>query len=162
MTPERKRKNPDISSLIGWAIFILVIAGGPIVRGLQNFLGGGVQIGNLLPYLIGGLVLLSVVVSVVRGLAGRGERARLPDHGGPPVQPQPTMTQPMPPFGGELGLPQFPPAYRDLSSPRTRQESSALPRPPRFEPIVSPGLLVFGLFGALALGGAALFVFGLP
>jgi hypothetical protein len=162
MTPDRKRKNPDLSSLIGWAIFVLVIAGGPILRGLQNVLGSGVQIASLLPYIIGGLVLLSVVVSVVRGLAGRGERARLPERAGTPGAPQPPITQPMPPFGGELGLPQYPPTYREYGLPRTQQEATAVPRPPSFDPIVSPGLLLFGLVGLFALGGAALLIFGLP
>src|SRR5690242_8124435 len=113
MTPDnRKRRRFNWSSAIGWLIFILVIAGGPIFRTLQRILGGTValpaNLPSLLPIAIGGLVVLSVIVSALRALnsANRG-MPRLPTEVGRPGRPP---SAPMPPFGGAQQRSTPPPA----------------------------------------------------
>ena len=158
--PERKRKNTGLGSLIGWAIFVLVIAGGPILRALQGALGGAVQLTSWLPYIIGGLMLISLLVSALRAFGGRGDTAtQLPERAGPPPEP----VRPMPPFGGELGVPPFADVFTDARAPRAdvrRTDASAQIRPPRFDPVFPPGVVALGLLGLLVLGGAALAVLG--
>jgi hypothetical protein len=159
--PERKRKSTNWGQMIGWLIFVLAIAGGPILRGLQSLLGGAIQLSNLLPYLIGGLVLLSLAVSAVRALGRAGDAVpRLPDRAGSPGTPLP----PMPPFGGEYsGMPQLPSAYLDaVRAAPPRPDAGAHVRPPRFDPIASPLVLAVGFVGLLVLGGAALLLLGAP
>jgi hypothetical protein len=159
---EQKRKGTNWSSAIGWVIFLLVVAGGPLLRGLQGLLGNAVQLTNLLPYIVGGLVLLSFAASAVRALAGRGERSsapRLPESDGPLLPP----SRPLPPFGGEAGLPHLPqlPTYatsRDDTSPVVAPPSSY--RTPQFDPVLKPAAALVGLLGLVLLGGAAVVVFG--
>ncbi|MEN9935239.1 MAG: hypothetical protein RLZZ387_1818 [Chloroflexota bacterium] len=163
---EKKGRGAGWSSAIGWVIFVLVMAGGPILRAVQNALGGGVQLTNLLPYIVGGLVLLSFVASAVKALGRRGGDAgpRMPDRVGPSLPERADMSppiQPMPPFGGELGLPQMPQLPPSPSYPARRvAEREYVPQVPRFEPVFSPGVLGIGVLGLIALGGAALLVLG--
>src|SRR4051812_6302382 len=102
MQENNKKRGASWSSAIGWLIFILVIAGGPLLNLLRGALGGVVNLpANLLPTLIGGLVALSILVSVVRGLGGSRRSqsdARLP-----------TSNAPMPPFAGPAA-PRMPPS----------------------------------------------------
>jgi hypothetical protein len=165
MRDNPKRSRVNWGSLIGWLIFILVIAGGPLYNLLQRTFGGTLP-RNLVPILIGGLVLLSVLVSAVRALGNsvrsRGD-VRLPTDVGTPPRP-PNM--PMPPFAGPARAPQRPsvvPPPRDFVMP-ARGAPPRLPQSPRFEPVINPTILVLGIMGLLLLGGAALIVFsgGLP
>ncbi|HJZ47138.1 MAG TPA: hypothetical protein VKE41_08220 [Roseiflexaceae bacterium] len=153
MQDNNRKRRANWSSAIGWLIFILVIAGGPLLNLLRGALGGVVNLpSNLLPMLIGGLVALSILVSVVRSLGGsrrgRGD-TRLP-----------TGNAPMPPFAGPAG-PSLPPS---VSLPRTaiaRGGEQHLPDAPRFEPLINPKILAVGIVGALVLAGAALLLAGL-
>ncbi|MEO7913147.1 MAG: hypothetical protein ABIV47_26160, partial [Roseiflexaceae bacterium] len=71
MQENNKKRGTSWSSVIGWLIFILVVAGAPLLNLVRSALGGVVNLpANLLPTLIGGLVALSILVSVIRSLAG--------------------------------------------------------------------------------------------
>ena len=167
MTQDKpKRGRFNWGSVIGWLIFIAVVAGGPLLNLLRRVLGAGaplpVNLSNLLPILIGGLVVLSIVVSAVRALNNSMRSSgdtRLPT--GTTGQARPPSA-PMPPFGGAQRQPQRPPNLP--SSPRafTLPPGSRPPMPPqvpRFEPVITPLILTLGILGLLALGGAALFFF---
>ncbi len=172
---DKKKRRTNWGSLIGWLIFILVIAGGPILGMLRRALSGVVTLpSNLLLLLIGGLVALSILVSVIRALgsANRSSTTRLPT--GPTSLPgsmrlpttsaPPPSNAPMPPFGGPSGVGPMPPTMP--ASPRsfTLPQSGAkerLPPPPRFEPIFSPRIVAVGVLGLVALGALALLVLGL-
>jgi hypothetical protein len=72
----------------------------------------------------------------------------------------PTGGPPLPPFAGPAG-PAIPPS---ASLPRPYLPASGdgrLPSAPRFEPVINPKILAFGIVGALVLAGAALLIFGL-
>jgi len=159
----KPKRRTNWGNLIGWIIFLLVVAGGPLLSMLSSALGrGGSLPRNLVPILIGALVALSVLVSAVRALANSARSrsdTRLPTTMSTPQRPP---SAPMPPFGGTQPLPQrraSPPA-----SPRgfTLPPSSAparLPPAPGFEPVINPTILVLGIVGLIVLGGVALFVF---
>jgi hypothetical protein len=158
---ENRKRRVNWGSAIGWLIFILVIAGGPLLNLLTRALRGVVTLPpNLLPILIGGLVALSILVSVVRAI-GTSSRAkndtRLPTGSAPRIP-----NAPMPPFGGPARPPQLPGSLPQ--SPRSFTPPTAgaprLPGAPRFEPIINPAVLVLGLIGLLVLAAAALLVFG--
>src|SRR5215211_5645456 len=163
---EKRKPKFNWGSALGWLIFILVIGGTqllpPIWRALS---GGGAPPSYLLSYLIGGLVALSIVVSVARSIiqasARRGD-TRLPTGA-------PTRTNaPMPPFGGpgaSTGMPTAPRLPPPAGLPRQARlgasNEARLPSKPRFEPIVNPVVLTVGLVGLVLLGAAAVLVFGL-
>ena len=153
MEENNKKRGTNWSSAIGWLIFILVIAGGPLLNLLRGALGGAVSLpSNLLPMLIGGLVLLSILISVARSLGGarRGRSdTRLP-----------TGAEPMPPFGGPAVPPMPPPSPRAFTMPPSSRQP-ALPSPPRFEPVINPKILALGIVGALVLAVLAV-LFLLP
>jgi hypothetical protein len=162
MPNNRKRRQFNLGSVIGWLIFILVIAGGPIVNLLRRTFSGVIalppNLSNWLPIAIGALVVLSIVVSALRALnnANSANRdARLPTDMSRPAQPPSTA---MPPFGGSArGGPQRPPgipsprAFTPPSSPPSQRLST-----PRFDPVINPVILAIGVVGLLALGGLAL------
>jgi hypothetical protein len=158
MQENRKRKM-NWSSTIGWLIFILVIAGGPIFNLLRRALSGVVTLPpNMLPLAIGGLVALSILVSVLRALGSsarsRGD-SRLPTS----VSPQ-SSNAPMPPFAGPArsALPtSIQPTARPIRPPLGGE--SRVPVTPRFEPIINPLILVLGIVGLLVLVGVGLLLF---
>ena len=164
MRPDnRKRGGINWSSLIGWIIFFLVIAGGPLLNFLSSALGGAItlpaNLPGLLPIAIGGLVVLSIIISAVRALSG-GNRAggapRLPTDLGTPSRPP---AAPMPPFGGQRGPQRSTsvPAPRAFTLPSSSASQQRLPVA-RFDPVISPAVLAVGILGLLVLGGTALFL----
>jgi hypothetical protein len=159
MQDKRKRGGINWSSLIGWLIFLLVIAGAPLYNMLRQALGSTTALpANIIPILIGGLVALSVLVSAVRAL-GNSNRSngntRLPTSMSPPMR---TPNTAMPPFGGSSqrpALPQAPPrAFTMPPSSRPIDQPTA----PRFEPVLNPTIVALAVLGLLVLGGAALFL----
>ena len=152
MQENNKKRRNSWSSAIGWLIFILVVAGGPLLNLLRGALGGAVSLpANLLPTLIGGLVALSILVSVVRSLGGSRRSqsdTRLP-----------TGNVPMPPFAGPAA-PRMPPSSSlpQAYSPAGREQR--LPSAPRFEPVINPKIVAIGIVGVLLLAGAALLLAG--
>jgi hypothetical protein len=143
----------SLSSLIGWLIFILVFAGAPIFRLIGRALNGTVSLpANLPTLLIGGLVVLSILVSVLRAVGSNGQRrgdTRLPTTPSSPARP---MNAPMPPFGGSAGR-----AITGQSFPQ-RSARERLPGTPQFEPLINPRLVGVAVVGLLVLVGLALVV----
>jgi hypothetical protein len=163
---QQKRKRPfNWGSAIGWLIFVLVIAGGPLFSLLRQALRGVITLpANTVPYLIGGLVALSILVSVVRSIAQSTARrgdTRLPTTTMPSSgQPRPNAA--MPPFGGVEPPRRLPPGRAALGS-RSQIGLPGEPRAPtapRFDPIINPALLIAGLVGLALLGAVALLVWG--
>ena len=149
---EKKKRGVSWSSAIGWLIFILVVAGTPLLNMLRSALAGIVNLpANLMPMLIGGLVALSILVSVVRSLAG-SRRSRNDTR-------LPTGNAPMPPFAGPAA-PRMPPStvMPQAYSPARREQR--LPSAPRFEPVINPKIVALGIVGVLLLAGAALLLAG--
>ena len=151
MQENKKKRGTSWSSAIGWLIFILVVAGGPLLNLLRSALGGAINLpSNLLPILIGSLVVLSMVVSAVRSMAGSRRSqsdTRLP-----------TGNAPMPPFAGPVA-PRMPPSSIPMPQaydPAGRDQR--LPSAPRFEPVVNPKIVALGIVGVLVLAGAALLI----
>ena len=155
----RNRRRVNMSSLIGWLIFVLVLAGGPIFRLISQAVPGTVNLpANLPTLLIGGLVILSILVSVIRSVGSSVQRRgdeRLPTTLSPPARP---MSAPMPPFGG--------PAGRTITTQSVQQRAAQphvgrerLPTSPQFEPLINPRVLAIAIIGLLVLGGLALVVF---
>jgi hypothetical protein len=151
MQERNKKRGTSWSSVIGWLIFILVVAGGPLINLLRSTLGGTVNLpANLLPMLIGGLVVLSILVSVVRSLAGSRRNqsdTRLPTNA------------PMPPFAGPAA-PRMPPSTIVPQSYSPAGRDQRLPNAPHFEPVINPKIVVLGIVGVLLLAGAALLLYG--
>jgi hypothetical protein len=162
---QKRKRSFNWGSAIGWLIFVLVIAGGQLFPLLRQALRGVITLpANTVPYLIGGLVALSILVSVVRSIAQSTARrgdTRLPTTTTlPGGQPRPNTA--MPPFGG-LEPPRLPPAERATLSSRSQMGLPGEPRAPtapRFDPIINPALLIAGLVGLALLGAAALLVWG--
>ena len=162
----RKRGQFNLSSLIGWLIFILVIAGGPILNLVRRLFSGVVvlpaNLSSWLPIAVGALVLLSIAVSVLRALnnANRGTNTptRLPTEISRPVPPP---SAGMPPFGGSASRSERPsvvPPARPFTPPSNPPPQGL--SQPRFDPVFNPAVLAVGLAGLLALGALALFVLG--
>jgi hypothetical protein len=152
---EKKKRGTNWGSAIGWLIFILVVAGGPLLNLLRSALGSTVNLPpNLLPMLIGGLVALSILISVVRSLAGSRRNqsdTRLP-----------TGNAPMPPFAGPA-TPRIPASTPVPQTYRPPARDQQLPSAPRFEPVLNPKVVALGIVGVLLLVGLALVVgFVLP
>jgi hypothetical protein len=152
MQQNNKKRGSSWSSAIGWLIFILVIAGGPLLSLLRSALGSSVNLPvNLMPMLIGGLVALSILVSVVRSLGGSGR--------GQSDTRLPTGNAPMPPFGGPAA-PRMPPSTSAPQSYSPAGRDQRLPSAPRFEPLINPKIVAIGVVGVLLLAGAALLLAG--
>ena len=157
--PEQKKKKSTASSIISGIIFLMFVAGGPIIRLLRNLFGGTValpNISNLLPLVVGVLVALGVLVAIGRAIGratqGRSE-TRLPTNMQPPssgVAPQlpAARTMTMRPPSAASGL------------PRAAERLVPLPSAPRFDPIFPPALLLVAIVGLLMLAGVALVILG--
>lgn len=150
MEEKPKRRRFNVGTLIGWLIFILAFGGSTIFRLLRQLFGGNITLPpDLLPILIGGLVVLSIAIGVVRALSGslrRGGDTRLP-------------TAPMPPFGGPA-RPAAPTSPRAFTMPRSNAEARP-PNAPRFEPVVNPLIIVLGIVGLIVIGAAAAVLIGM-
>lgn len=160
MDNREQSKKLNWGSLIGWLIFFLVIAGGPLLNALQNAFGGAVRIpAGALPLIILGLVILSAIVSVLRAIGGRGATERMPGHlpsrgAQSPFDAAPYMAQS--PFDAAPHLPSsLPQTYQ---SPRAGSEIKH--SVPRFDPVISPLGIAAGVIGMIVLAGVALVVFG--
>lgn len=154
MNNERRRRPNNWGSVISFLIFLLFIAGRPLLNLINQL--PGVNLGSvtsLLPLLIGGLVLISIIVSVVRAVGGSARRSgdtRLPTSPAPASSGR--ASAPMPPFGG--------PSAPSRSVEPPIQSGSYMPPAPQFEPLINPVVLIVGIVGVVLLGGLALFVLG--
>ncbi len=158
-SPERPPKKKNDFNWVGILIFLLLILGPQIGRVVSHLVssisGGTVAIGtsSVLPLLIGGLVAITMLVVVgqaVRNVSRRGE-SRLPTSMSPPS----TMRNNLPrPSSTPYGQSSQPPTARrqralDQRGFETRQQH--LPKPPKFEPIISGKVLIIGVLGLLLL-----------
>lgn len=163
MQNKRKRGGINWSSLVGWLIFLLVIAGAPLYNMLRQVVGSTTSLPtNLIPILIGGLVALSVIASAVRALGNTnraGSDTRLPTSMSPPMRtPNTTPNTAMPPFGGAPQRPAQPMASpRAFTMPPTSRTADQ-PAAPRFEPVLNPIIVVLAVLGLIILGAVALFL----
>lgn len=159
MREQRRRKGIAWSSLISWLIFIMIIAGQPLLGVLRNLFGASVTgLSNLFPIVIGGLVVVSIIVSAVRAIGNRPNRDTY----------LPSQTQ-LPPLGSESsGIPQdgapFPRVDTTGSSlgPSLVVPSGSIGKTqqaPGFEPVISPAIWVIALVGAFGLLGLGLLLF---
>ncbi|MEM8534892.1 MAG: hypothetical protein AAGF95_28890 [Chloroflexota bacterium] len=179
MNDDNKRRQGNWTSMIGWLVFLVALAGPAVINGINQLIGGSFTLsGNLLPIIIVGLLALSIVVTVVRTIGGAARSSgetRLPTSSNPTTRP-PTTSQPpfgnttsQPPFGNTTSRPPTapqPPFGNTTSTMRsinttTRYGKSQMPSPPRFEPIINPTILAFGVVGVLVLLGVAFVVLSL-
>lgn len=135
---------------IGWVIFALVIFGprflGPVASTLSQATGLPISTGVLLATIIGLGVVGSIVSSIVREV-NRGRSSTetrlptgMPPSMPPPAAPPPTVARPPSTPGGVTPL-RLPPGEQRL------------PGPPRFEPIIDPRILTWGILGLILFGG---------
>lgn len=157
--PERNRRK-NSGSWIGILIFLFLVLGPQIARVISQLVsqitGGTVTIGtNIIPLLIGGVIIVATLIAVGRALRGITEQSetRLPTSTTPPPtsvqRDQPTL--PPPPYGSR---PSPPPAARNFPKDVDRSDINPqqLPGTPRFEPIVDGKVLLFGIVGAILIG----------
>lgn len=139
---------------LGWVIFIVLIFGSRFLPPLANWLsqqtGIPISPGALVATIIGLSVALTIVSSVIGEINRNRPQGdtRLPT-GQPPAGRAPVVPPPQPP-------PQPPTTLRTPSLPRPSRLPSGeqrLPPPPRFEPIIDPRVLTFGIIGLVVFGG---------
>jgi|GEM_PF-837574 len=156
------------SGAFGWLLFALIIfaprLAGPLSNWLAQNLGITVAPGTIIAGMIGLYVLSAVLAPALRAL-GRSRGAgdtRLP-------APPPTSSAPprpiapprpaAPPAPRSTPPPRLPPGPTTGPAMRFPDGPSPLPGPPRFEPIIDPRVLTFGIVGLLALGAFLLVLF---
>lgn len=123
MHMQTKKQNRDPGQWLGWLVFLLVIAGGPLLNLFQQVTGLPVP-GYALPALIGLAVVLNVLISLLRmANIKTNNDMRLPNGSEAPAQPS-MPALPLPPFGE-------PPFARPFVTPTTiatdMAQSQALP-----------------------------------
>jgi hypothetical protein len=149
---------------IGWLIFILLIFGGRFLPPIANWLSQVTGLQITPPMLIVAAIGLSIVGSILGSVmrqAGRARGAnetRLPTP--PPLSGDNTMrtgTIIRPPTPSQSSV-KLPNTTTRLPSSRLPSGEQRLPSPPRFEPIIDPRVLTFGILGLLGLGAFFLVV----
>ncbi len=144
----QQKRRSDVGSWLSWLIFLLLIFGSRFLPPVASWLTQTTGLPITTPMLIGALVMLSIAVSLISSVARRGEQPREPLER-PPTLPTslpdlPTASSPFPPPAVEATG-----KLRDLGP-------QSVPQPPRFEPIISPRMLIVGIIG---LGFIGLFLF---
>ncbi len=143
---EPKRKRSDGRNWISLVIFLVIAFGSPVSKFITSLIfqttGQPVSSSTLAIGLVSLIVLavaVSVISSVVRGV-GRINT------------------------GSETQLPSGPmPAPPPMNAGGTDQSTSQFPGSPRFEPMINPRILAFGIIGLIFFGGvflAILSIFG--
>lgn len=152
---QRKRKQGGFGSAIGWIVFAVIVAGGPLLNALQSILGIRIP-SYVLPAIVALAVLASVIASVAKTLGGTrqpGDMRYPTPEATPPVVQRPIA--PMPPFGGEMSAPIWIPPQPDAAEAQDRRSFVPPVQAPRFEPMF-PGIAVLvGIVGLIALAGLA-------
>jgi hypothetical protein len=142
---------------LGWVFFFILIFGSRFAPTVANWLSqvtglnitAGGLMGTVAVLYIASLILGPILGTVLRN-AGGG------DSGAPTIPTQPGRS-PYPTAGGP-SAPQMPapstPPFPQASTPRLPPMTSAkTPGAPRWEPIIDPRILVFGIIGVIVLGG---------
>lgn len=156
---EQNERSGRRGNWVGVVIFLLLIIGPQLVRLLNNVAGnisGNIPALNanvFIPALIGLVVVAAAVVGVIRSFTS-ARRSRLPTS--PTIEPRPPMQPPRP---SSLPTSRF-----DL--PNSNDYNQAwMPAPPKFDPIIDPRILGFGIAGLVAFAiifGALLAITGSP
>lgn len=140
------------SSWIGWLIFVFLIFGSRFLPPIANWLSQVTGLPITTPILIAVVVVLGVVASIVSSViqgsnSPRGPtQSRLPTGQDPLPPPRPMPPSPIPGPPTTLGTGGMPGARLPTGEQR-------LPGPPRFEPIIDPRVLTFGIIGLVIVGG---------
>lgn len=158
------------SGWIGWLIFVFFVFGGRFLPPLANWLSQITGLTITPPMLIVAVIVLAVVGSLLGSVARQAGRlrgsndTRLPL---PPTLPPPTsMSSPRPGQTTRTASPPSPIRLPTASSDRLPQSrlptgDPKLPSPPRFEPIIDPRVLTFGVLGMLVFGLFLLVLFAI-
>ncbi len=138
------------NSWIGWVIFVLLVFGSRLLPPVAAWLSQATGLPITTPMLIAVAVGLSVVGSVVGSVARSVGKARASSE-----TRLPTMTTLPPPSSTSAPrMSQLPrPSSGANPPPRLPSGQQQLPGPPRFEPIIHPRVLTFGIIGLLVIGG---------
>jgi hypothetical protein len=158
---EKKKRGSNIGSLVGPLIFILIFLARPLIGLFRNITGGTLSLPanltDLIPIAVGAIVVITIAVSAVRAL-GRTRRGdeRLPTDMSTPRTPNTSM----PPFSGPQA-PRLPNTLPARPTKPARLGQASTPATPRFEPILNPRVVIFGIVGLVLLGVLALVVLGL-
>lgn len=126
-----KRKSPW-SSLLSLLVFVLVVAGRPLASLVNQLLNSGGGVSTSIPW--PSLIPFAVGALVIGGAVVVIARA----------------------IGGAASGSQLP-----TQAPyRLSRSDPLVPAPPRFDPVISPVIVLVGIIGLLVIGGIALaFVF---
>lgn len=159
MDNNRKRRGVNWSGIIGWIIFMLIIAGGPILRLVGQLFNGTVTLSTAIgPFIVGAAILLTIIVGAIRATGTTRSRrdTRLPTSSDSPARPP---NAPMPPFsnGPSSDRPSLSPSVPRPFNPPD-QSTPQVPNPLRFDPVINPVILAAGVVGLFLLVGAGLFV----
>ncbi|WP_298815912.1 hypothetical protein [Chloroflexus sp.] len=151
---EQRRRG---SGWIGWLIFLLFILGPSILPPLARWLSQqtGLQIGTTELFIT--LIVLMVVISIGSSIFGALRRAgegtgmpRMPEANDPfssSSQQGDVFRLPSSTPEEVFRIPPPPP-----EPPRLPTSSTQLPGAPRFDPIIDPRILAFGLIGLMFIG----------
>lgn len=148
-------------SWIGWLIFLFLVFGVRFLPPVATWLSQVTGLTITVPMLIMAVVGLTLVVSIVGAVTRTIGEARGPDATDLPTTtikpPMPTAPSLPPPKLPKASSP-WPTSAPSSELPRAHMPSGKqqLPRPPRFEPIIDPRILLFGILGIAVLGGLVL------
>lgn len=135
-----QRKRGGSNNWIGIVVFLTVMFGSTIARSLSNiiFQATGMRIDSNILFI--GLIVLAVLISSFSSIirkadqVNQGTETKLPTT--PSMPPPTSMSEQRPPV----------------------MPSESLPGSPRFEPVVDPRILIFGIFGIVFFGVIFLFI----
>jgi hypothetical protein len=139
---------------IGWLIFVLVVFGSRLLPPLAQWLSQVTGLPISPPLLIAAIAILAVIAS-----AGSSAMRQLGKARGANDTRLPTTTTASPPQPTTLSRPSAPPrpvklpTSTNLQPPRLPSGEQRLPSPPRYDPIIDPRVLAFGIIGLVLLGG---------
>ncbi len=183
--PDQHKKGKRGSNWIGLVIFLLIIAGQPILNIVSNIVARisnntVTMPTNILPLVIGGFVLVATLIALVQGARNLSERGtsqqfptnptgRTPEGGWKPrsdtFKAPSAYTPPRPPESPYTSPSGLPPSLQQRSVKRDDISPQKLPGAPRFEPIVDARVVTFGILGLVFLGivfGAAFLLWIIP
>lgn len=156
---EQNERSGRRGNWVGVVIFLLLIIGPQLVRLLNNVAGNisasipALNANVLIPALVALVVVVTAVVGVIRSFTS-ARRSRLPSP--PTIEPRPPMQPPRP-----SALP----TSRFDRSNGSDYDPAYMPTPPKFDPIIDPRILGFGIAGLVAFAivfGALLAITGSP
>jgi hypothetical protein len=155
----RDKPAMDWGKIIGWGVFGLVLLAGPLSGIVRRIFGASLppQLFSWLPMIIGGLVVLSFVISAVRAITPkRSETTPLTGENAFPTVPRLPST---PPVMTRSAKPKVSQTFSSRRLPNTTFNMAPpplvgkLPQTPQFEPLFSPVAVIVGIVGLAGLAG---------